>query len=127
MHRGLPFYTIGQRSGLGVAAPQPLYVLELDIARNALIVGAAVELGRSWLRTGPASWVAGEPPPEPIQADVQIRYHATPAPARVTPQEDGAVEVRFEAPLRDITPGQAAVFYTDELCLGSGIIHEVGA
>ncbi len=83
-HHGLPAYTIGQRSGLGIAAAQPLYVLELDMARNALIVGAADELGRTWLRTGAVNWVAGDspagPPSGPFSADVQIRYHAHPAP-----------------------------------------------
>ena len=113
-HRGLPRYTIGQRSGLGVAAPQPLYVLELDQARNAVIVGTAAELGHAWLRTGPAWWVAGEPPAGPIQAEAQIRYRATPAPALVTPRTDGGAEARFASPLRDITPGQAAVFYAGE-------------
>ena len=122
-HRGLPFYTIGQRSGLGIAAGQPLYVLELDVARNALIVGAAAELGRTTLRTGPVNWIAGEPPDGPFAAQVQIRYHATPAPATVTPQPDGGVEIAFAAPLRDITPGQAAVFYEGEVCLGGGVIQ----
>ena len=86
-HHGLPAYTIGQRSGLGIAAAQPLYVLELDVARNALIVGAADELGRAWLRTGAVNWVAGEPPSGPLRADVQIRYRAHPAPALVTPSD----------------------------------------
>jgi tRNA-uridine 2-sulfurtransferase len=125
-HHGLPAYTIGQRSGLGIAAAQPLYVLELDMARNALIVGAADELGRTWLRTDAVNWVAGEPPPVPFRADVQIRYHAHPATALVTPIADGTAEVRFVSPLRDITPGQAAVFYDGEICLGGGIIAEVG-
>ncbi len=125
-HRGLPFYTIGQRSGLGIAAARPLYVLAFDQARNALIVGPAEALGHTWLRTGPASWVAGEPPAPAFQAEVQIRYRAAPAPALVTCTADGAVEVRFEAPLRDITPGQAAVFYQGERCLGSGVIVQVG-
>jgi tRNA-specific 2-thiouridylase len=123
-HRGLPFYTIGQRSGLGIAAGQPLYVLKLDVVRNALVVGAATELGRTTLRTGPVNWIAGEPPGASFVAQVQIRYHATPAPATVTPLPDGGVEVAFAAPLRDITPGQAAVFYDGEMCLGGGIITE---
>lgn len=127
VHRGLPAYTIGQRSGLGIAAAQPLYVLELDRSRNALIVGTAAELGRSWLRTGPAWWVAGEPPAGPFTAEAQIRYRAAPAPAQVTIRADGGVEARFAAPLRDITAGQAAVFYAGEVCLGGGVIIEAGA
>jgi tRNA-uridine 2-sulfurtransferase len=126
-HHGLPAYTIGQRSGLGIAAAHPLYVLELDVARNALIVGSADELGRAWLRTGPVNWVAGKPPSGPRRADVQIRYRAHPAPALVTPRTDGTAEARFAAPLRDITPGQAVVFYDGEVCLGGGIIAEAGA
>jgi len=121
-HSGLPAYTIGQRGGLGIAAAQPLYVLELDIARNALIVGTSAELSRSWLHAGPINWIAGEPPPGPFEAEAQIRYRATPAPANITPLSDGAAEVRFSVPLRDITPGQAVVFYRGEICLGGGSI-----
>jgi tRNA-uridine 2-sulfurtransferase len=123
-HRGLPFYTIGQRSGLGIAASQPLYVLALDPGRNAVIVGSAAELGRSWLRAGPINWIAGEQPASPFQAEVQIRYHALPASATVTPLPDGHAEVRTALPLRDIAPGQAAVFYQDAVCLGGGVITE---
>ena len=122
VHAGLPGYTIGQRSGLGVAAAQPLYVLALDTTRNALIVGASAELGRSGLRAGPINWLAGEPPPGPFAAEVQIRYRATPAPATITPLAGGDVEVRLAASLRDITPGQVAVFYQGEVCLGGGPI-----
>lgn len=123
-HRGLPLYTVGQRSGLGLSAPRPLYVVELDAARNVLVVGPADELGRNWLRTGAVNWVSGEPPGAPFQAQVQIRYRAMPAPATVTPLPDGGVVVRFVDPVRDITPGQAAVFYHDEICLGGGTILE---
>ena len=122
-HRGLPNYTIGQRKGLGISAPQPLYVLELDTARNALIVGTREELGRSALVAGGVNWIAGKPPAEPFRAEVKIRYRARAVPATVTPLEGGrAVHVRFDAPLRDITPGQAAVMYDGEIVLGSGII-----
>jgi len=124
LHPGLPFYTIGQRSGLRIAAPQPLYVLELDAQHNAVVVGTAAELGQNWLRAGPVNWIAGEPPAAPFQAEVQIRYRATPASACVTPLPDGQVEVHTARPLRDIAAGQAAVFYDGEVCLGGGMIVE---
>ena len=123
LHTGLPAYTIGQRQGLGIAAAQPLYVLALDTARNALIVGTGAELGRSWLRAGPINWIEGEPPAEPFAAAVQIRYRATPAAATVTPLAGGDAEAQFGAARRDITPGQGAVFYQGERCLGGGIVR----
>jgi tRNA-uridine 2-sulfurtransferase len=121
-HRGLPYYTIGQRSGLGISSPKPLYVLELDVTGNALIVGVAAELGGRRLRTGPVNWVAKTGPTVPFSASVQIRYRAQAAPARVTPLADGGAEVEFDARVRDITPGQAAVVYQGERCLGNGVI-----
>ncbi len=122
VHRGLPGYTIGQRSGLGIAAAQPLYVVALDTTHNALVVGAAAELGRSRLRAAAVNWIAGEPPVGPLQAAVQIRYHGQMVAATIIPQPDGAVEVQLAAPMRDITPGQAAVFYEGDICLGGGVI-----
>ncbi|MBN1202407.1 MAG: tRNA 2-thiouridine(34) synthase MnmA [Anaerolineae bacterium] len=121
-HTGLPFYTIGQRKGLGISAPEPLYVLAIDPARNALIVGTRAELGRSALIAGHVNWIAGSVPPEPLRADVKIRYTARPAPAAVHPLDGQRVQVVFDAPVRDITPGQAAVFYEGDTCLGGGII-----
>jgi tRNA-specific 2-thiouridylase len=121
-HRGLPYYTIGQRSGLGIAATEPLYVLALDRHRNALIVGTAVELGCEAFGTGHVNWISGTAPVGPLRCAVQIRYRARPSPATVFPQPSGKAEVRLDVPLRDVTPGQAAVFYSDEQCLGSGVI-----
>ena len=121
--------TIRSGSGVGWAsrAPRPLYVLALDRARNALIVGPAEELGSDRLRTGPVNWVSGEAPSGPLRAGVQIRYHTPPAPALITPLPDGGAEVQFTAPLRGAMPGQAAVFYAGDRCLGGGVIRETNA
>jgi tRNA-specific 2-thiouridylase len=128
----LPFYTIGQRKGLGaltpersagVAAAEPLFVLRLEPASNTLVVGPAAELGRDHLTAHSVNWIAGQPPTEPIDAQVKIRYKARLAPAVVTPLPNGRVEVRLAEPLRDITRGQAAVFYQGEECLGGGLIE----
>jgi tRNA-specific 2-thiouridylase len=122
-HQGLPFYTIGQRRGLGVAAPEALYVLEIDAERNALIVGTADELGRRALTAVGVSYVAGEPPPEAIRVTAKIRYKAPEAPALLAPLPRGRAALRSDAPLRDITPGQGVVFYRGEELIGGGIIE----
>jgi tRNA-specific 2-thiouridylase len=125
-HTGLPHYTIGQRKGLGISYPAPLYVLETDPARNALIVGTREKLGQRHLTAGRLNWINGVPPNGPFRAEVKIRYKAHPAWATVTPLADGRVTVAFDEPLRDITPGQGAVFYAGDVCLGGGIITRVG-
>ena len=121
-HKGLAGYTVGQRRGLGIAAPEALYVLRLDPSRNALIVGPRRELGRDRLIAEDVHWVSGRPPDGPVSAGVKIRYRAPPAPAVVVPMPGARAEVRFARPLRDITPGQGAVFYDGEVVLGGGII-----
>jgi tRNA-specific 2-thiouridylase len=126
-HTGLVDYTIGQRKGLGIAAAEPLYVIGTDLARNALIVGTADDLGRDHLTAARVNWVAGAPPTEPIRAQVKIRYKSKPAPATVTPLSATRVSVQFDDKLRDITAGQGAVFYDGDVCLGGGIIERQGA
>lgn len=121
-HNGLANYTIGQRKGLGIASPVPLYVLGKDAAANALIVGAEDELGADELTAREVNWVSGDAPPAPFRAQVKIRYTARPAWAEVTPRNGGQARVRFDAPARDVTAGQAAVFYVGEEVLGGGII-----
>jgi len=121
-HKGLAFYTIGQRKGLGVASTVPLYVLEKDIVRNTLIVGTEDELGSTRLLANGINWIAGEPPTGRFRAEVKTRYTAKDAPAEVTPIDGGRALVLFDLPQRDITPGQAAVFYVDGVVLGGGII-----
>lgn len=126
-HRGLPFYTVGQRGGLGIAASGPLYVIELRVESNSLVVGPAEEAGRRWFRTAVVNWISGRPPAAPFPAGVQIRYRADPAPALVIPRPDMAAEVCLADPQRGVAPGQAAVFYEGETCLGGGTILEARA
>ncbi len=122
-HKGLPFYTIGQREGLGIAHTEPLYVLAIRAEDNALVVGPARELGRDTLVASRVSFVAGHPPPLPARVTAKIRYAAKEAPATLTRVEGDRAWVAFAAPLRDITPGQGVVFYDGEVVLGGGIIE----
>ncbi len=121
-HQGLAFYTIGQRKGLGVASQIPLYVLEKDVAGNTLMVGPVEQLGKRLLLAGQLNWVSSEVPTQRFRAQVKIRYKAQPAWGDVSLLTKDQVQVRFDEPLRDITPGQAAVFYDGEYVIGGGII-----
>ncbi|MEZ4709651.1 MAG: tRNA 2-thiouridine(34) synthase MnmA [Caldilineaceae bacterium] len=126
-HAGLPSYTIGQRKGLGIGGVgEPLFVLELDSAHNALVVGRKEELGRTQLLARHVNWTADAPVEPGFAAQCKIRYRARPMECRLYPAPQGedetAVEVHFAEPLYGISPGQGAVFYADDLCLGGGII-----
>lgn len=123
-HSGLANYTIGQRKGLGVASPVPLYVLGKNASDNTLIVGTQDELGSTELTARDVTWVSGDVPLEPFRAEVKIRYTAKEADAWVMPVVGDQAQVRFDAPQRDVTAGQAAVFYQGELLLGGGIIQQ---
>lgn len=122
-HQGLANYTIGQRKGLGVAAGQPLYVLEKLPATNTVILGTAPELDRDSMLVKSINWISGQPPYEPIQVSVQIRYRAREVSALLTPKGPDSAALQLDSSLRGITPGQAAVFYQREDCLGGGIIQ----
>jgi tRNA-specific 2-thiouridylase len=121
-HNGLANYTIGQRKGLGVASPVPLYVLGKNSITNALIVGTQEELGSRELTARDVNWLSGETPQEPFRAEVKIRYTAKESEALVTPMDGDRVQVQFDRPQRDITAGQAAVFFQGDTVIGGGII-----
>ncbi len=121
-HKGLPFYTIGQRSGLGIPYGRRLYVIDKDIERNALIVGTAEEQGRTELVAGEVNFISGHFPEEPVEVRARIRYRAPEQEAVVYPLERGKVKVTFRTPVAGIAPGQAVVFYSGEEVLGGGII-----
>ncbi|MBC7221243.1 tRNA 2-thiouridine(34) synthase MnmA [Candidatus Bipolaricaulota bacterium] len=123
-HRGLPHYTVGQRRGLGLPSPEPLYVVALDGTRNVVIVGPERALYSEELRADALAWVAGGPPGPGFAAEVQIRYRSAPIPAQIAIR-GGEARVRFSKPVRAVTPGQAAVVYRGEEVLGGGIIARI--
>src|ERR671923_527148 len=120
-HNGLANYTIGQRKGLGIASLVPLYVLGKNSDTNTLMVGTQDELGSRELTAREVNWLSGAAPREPLRAEVKIRYTAKEAEALVVPVNGDQVQVLFDAPQRDITPGQAAVFFQGEVLIGGGI------
>lgn len=125
-HRGLANYTIGQRKGLGVSAREPLHVLRLDAATNAVVVGPSALLDRADFTVDQLTFTSDVAPTEPFVAEVKVRYKATPQRATVTPLGGGRASVRLSEPARAITPGQAAVFYGGECgdeAIGGGIIE----
>ncbi len=113
-HRGLAYYTIGQRKGLGITSPEPLHVLKIDSEQNALIVGPAKELEKTSCTVSKMHYISGETPSEPFNALARIRYKAPEQEAVITPLEGQRARVTFSHPQRAITPGQAAVFYGGE-------------
>ncbi len=121
-HDGIEFYTIGQRKGLGISSPKPLYVIELDPAKNRITVGDDSALDRDEFTVDRCNWIAFDTLPDNFETTVKIRYNHPGTSATVTPTNDGKARVKLHTPQRAITPGQAAVFYHDDLVLGGGWI-----
>ena len=122
-HAGILNFTIGQRKGMGISAPRPLYVIAIDPAENTVVAGPNEDLFRARLRVSDAHWVAISGLRGPLRAAVKVRYRHAEAPAVLHPDEGGVVVVEFDKPQRAVTPGQAAVFYDGEFVLGGGTIE----
>ncbi len=122
-HGGVHRYTVGQRKGLGVAKPAPLYVLRLDPAERRVVVGSKEELGRRDLRASRVNWMAGAPPDGPRRVTARIRHRHADAPATVVSEGDSLASLVFDEPQLAITPGQAVVFYDGEEVVGGGWIE----
>jgi tRNA-uridine 2-sulfurtransferase len=121
-HAGVHRFTVGQRKGLGLAAPRPLYVLRILPESRTVVVGEEAGLLSTTLVASGVNWLSIPPPEASLRAVVKIRYRAHEARATVEPIGRDRVRVQFETPQRAITPGQAAVFYDGEVCLGGGWI-----
>lgn len=121
-HDGIEFYTIGQRKGLGLSAPKPLYVVDLDPVRNRVIVGDESRLERDTFTIERCNWIPFDAPAGPLEVTAKIRYNHPGTTATVTPGSNGTAQVRLHTPQRAITPGQACVLYQDDLVVGGGWI-----
>jgi len=122
-HQGLPLYTVGQRKGLGLTTPQPMYVVALDPERNAVIVGEDEETYQGALIASDMNWIAiPELTGGPVRCTAKIRRMAPEAPCTVHALGGGAIRVEFDEPQRAITPGQSVVLYAGRWVLGGGTI-----
>ena len=120
-HQGIDRYTIGQRKGLGIADPAPLYVVRIEPETRRVVVGPEEALLSPGLIADGMNWVSGTAPSEPVEVTIKIRYKATDMPATLVVQ-GSETRVWFDEPQRAVTPGQAAVFYREEELLGGGYI-----
>ncbi|GLR09645.1 tRNA 2-thiouridine(34) synthase MnmA [Mixta theicola] len=131
-HQGLMYHTLGQRKGLGIGGMKesnddPWYVVDKDVASNRLIVAQGADHPRlmsTGLIAQQLHWVDRQALSEPLQCVVKTRYRQEDIPCVITPLHDDRIEVRFEQPVAAVTPGQSAVFYLGEICLGGGIIEQ---
>lgn len=124
-HQGIPFYTIGQRRGLGVAAAERLYVVKIDPTHNTITLGPEEDIFGADLIAVDVNLMLYEELPGPMELAAQIRYNGRPVQATVSPLPGNSVQVHFRQPLRAITPGQAVVFYQDEYLVGGGVISSI--
>jgi tRNA-uridine 2-sulfurtransferase len=122
-HDGIHHYTIGQRKGIGIAAPEPLYVVALDKINNKVIVGDRASVYSPECTAQKMNWLSIPEPTTPIRATVQVRYRSSAVPVTVIPLENSRVKLTFDEPQFGITPGQAAVLYDGDIVLGGGIIE----
>ncbi|CAO97013.1 tRNA 2-thiouridine(34) synthase MnmA [Erwinia tasmaniensis] len=131
-HQGLMYHTLGQRKGLGIggrkeANDDPWYVVDKDVANNVLVVAQGHEHPRlmsTGLIAQQLHWVDRDSLTTPLRCTVKTRYRQQDIPCTVTPVDAERIEVRFDFPVAAVTPGQSAVFYLDEVCLGGGIIEQ---
>ncbi len=121
-HDGTHRFTVGQRRGLGISAPEPMYVVQIQPRGRRVIAGTASDLLSNELVARDCNWIAIAEPSGSVECAARIRYRAADAPATVAPIGDGLFRVTFREPQRAITPGQAVVFYDGDDVVGGGWI-----
>ena len=122
-HTGIHRYTVGQRRGIGISSPEPLYVVKVDAEKNQVVVGSPDNLLKHEMIVTRPNWIGIEKLSEPMPVTVKIRSRAEEAAAIISPREDGDVLVTFAVAQRAITPGQAAVFFAEDVVVGGGWIR----
>ena len=122
-HRGILFYTIGQRKGLGISAREPLYVIAIEPERNAIVVGTKEKALGNELTASRLNWITTDKLIQSVTVKAKIRYRHQEAEATVTPIDEDRVHVKFKEPQMAITPGQAIVFYDGDIVIGGGTIE----
>jgi tRNA-specific 2-thiouridylase len=122
-HQGIAYYTVGQRRGLGIAHPHPLYVVRIDAASNTVVVGPIDAAHDQAATVRDVRWVSIARPSEPLRVSAQVRYRSTAMPAQLVPLDADRVRLEFEEPIFAVTPGQVAAFYQGDLLLGGGVLE----
>ena len=122
-HKGIAFYTIGQRKGLGISSLKPHYVADIDRERNTVIVGAREDAMKKSFKVKETNWISIDTLSNPIKANVRIRSTSKERPATIRPEKDKRVLVDFNEPQWAPAPGQSAVFYDNDVVIGGGIIE----
>ncbi|EPY2307520.1 tRNA 2-thiouridine(34) synthase MnmA [Clostridium sporogenes] len=123
-HKGIVYYTIGQRKGLGIAFGKPMYVVDINPFKNEVVLGSIEDLLNTELVAKDINYIPFDTLKEPMEVEAKIRYSQIPSKAIITPIDDGRVRVNFHEKQRAITKGQSVVFYKDDLLIGGGIIEK---
>jgi tRNA-specific 2-thiouridylase len=126
-HQGVPFFTVGQRAGLGIAPSRPdaapRYVIEIRPALNTVVVGPREALRRATVEASAFRWIGGSAPSVGTECEAQLRAHGEPHPARVDASDGDVVRIRFDSPVDQAAPGQSVVLYRGDEVLGGGLIR----
>lgn len=124
-HKGIVYYTIGQRKGLGIAFGVPMYVTDINPLRNEVVLGSENDIFKTELIAKDINFIPFDSLQGTMEIQAKVRYSAKPSRAWITALDNGRVKVEFENKQRAITKGQSVVFYNNDLLLGGGVIDEI--